>query len=55
MIGHEVPYRVLLPKWIWEQAADKDHFKKLVLDYMRHYPHYAVISVKSGFAICNRK
>jgi hypothetical protein len=55
MIGKEVPYRVLLPNWIWEQATDKDHLKRLVLNYMQRYPHYIVISVKSGFAFCKRK
>lgn len=55
MIGNEAPYRILLPCWIWEQATDKEHLKRLVLQYMQRYPNYIVVSVKSGFAICKRK
>lgn len=47
-------HKVLLPEWIWEDAQDKDHFKQLVLDYMKRYPNYAVKSVKDRFAICER-
>lgn len=45
---------VLLPEWIWRDALDKDHFKKLVLQYMRRYPDYTVKSIKGRFAICDR-
>ena len=48
-------YKVLLPRWIWEEAKDTEHFKKLVLQYMLRYPHYTVKSVKDGFAICVKK
>jgi hypothetical protein len=51
----QVSYKILLPKWIWEEAKDKEHFKQLVLQYMRRYPEYTVKSVKDGFAICERK
>lgn len=44
--------RVLLPEWIWEQAQDKDHLKKLIIDYMRRYPDYRIVKVKDRFAIC---
>jgi hypothetical protein len=55
MLNNEAYYKVLLPKWIWEEAKDKEHFKQLVLQYMRRYPEYTVKSVKGGFAICVRK
>ncbi|UII58099.1 hypothetical protein LS684_20975 (plasmid) [Cytobacillus spongiae] len=47
-------YRVLLPKWIWKQAANKEEAKQFIMDYMKHYPHYRVVAVKNGFAICQR-
>jgi hypothetical protein len=47
-------YRVLLPKWIWEKATSKEEAKRFVKDYMKHYPHYRVVAVKDGFAICQR-
>jgi hypothetical protein len=50
-----VPYKVLLPKWIWEEAKDKEDLKKLVLQYMQRYPEYIVKTVKDGFAICIQK
>lgn len=52
----DVPYKVLLPKWIWEEAQNEVHFKQLVLQYMqKSYPYYKVIKVKEKFAICERK
>jgi hypothetical protein len=50
-----VPYKILLPKWNWEEAKDKEHLKRLVLQYMQRYPEYTVKSVKDGFAICIKK
>lgn len=44
--------KVVLPRWIWEQAKDKEDFKRLVLQYMERYPDYSVKSVKDGLAIC---
>jgi hypothetical protein len=46
---------VLLPAWIFEQAKDKEHLKKLVLEYMQRYPDYVVKSVKNKFAVCERR
>jgi hypothetical protein len=46
---------VLMPVWIYEQAEDKEHFKKLVLQYMRRYPDYTVKAIRNGFAVCERK
>jgi len=45
---------VLLPEWIWEEAKDKEHLKKLVLQYMRRYPDYTIKGVKNRMAICIR-
>lgn len=55
MILNTVPYKVLLPRWIWEEAEDKEHFKKLVMGYMERYPHYKVVRIQEKFAICVRK
>jgi hypothetical protein len=46
---------VLLPAWIWEEAKDKEHLIKLVLEYMQNYPHYTVKKIKDRFAICERE
>lgn len=55
MIDNQTPYKVLLPERILKEVNHIDHFKKLVLDYMRRYPHYAVIRVEKGFAVCARR
>ncbi|WP_248892260.1 hypothetical protein [Bacillus methanolicus] len=55
MIGKDVPYKVLLPEWIWKEAKTKEEVKRLVLQYMQRYPYYAVKKVKDGFAVCVRK
>jgi hypothetical protein len=55
MMGQGAPYRVLLPQRIFEEAQDKEHLKRLILEYMKHYPNYVVKSVKDGFAICIRE
>ncbi|MGG3890074.1 hypothetical protein [Metabacillus fastidiosus] len=55
MIDHTVPYKVLLPKRLWEEARDKKHLKELILIYMKRYPHYVIRTVKDGFAECERK
>lgn len=44
--------RVILPKWIWEKAKDKAHFKELEAHYMRHYPGYKVVEIGKYYAIC---
>ena len=47
---------VLLPRWIWEEARDKQQFKQFVLQYIRkNYPHYKVIKINGHFAVCVRK
>ena len=51
-----VPNRVLLPKWIFEQAQDnEDEIRRLVMEYMKRYPNYRTISIHGSFAICERK
>jgi len=47
--------KVVLPSRIFKEAQDKEHLKKLVLQYMQRYPDYAVKAVKNGFAICERR
>lgn len=50
---HELT-RVVLPKWIWEEATDKDHFKQLVQQYMYRYKGYKIIEIGKYYAICER-
>ncbi|MGY0692947.1 hypothetical protein ACW2QC_09190 [Virgibacillus sp. FSP13] len=46
--------RVILPRWIWDIAEDKEHFKQLVSSYMTRYPGYKVIEIGKYYAICER-
>ncbi len=55
MLNNPPTYKVLLPRWIWEEAKDKEHFKQLVREYMRRYPELTVKRVTNGFAICIKK
>jgi hypothetical protein len=55
LINQEVPYKVLLPKWIWERAQAKEDVKRMILKYMERYPHYHVSGIQNGKAICERK
>jgi hypothetical protein len=48
-------YRVLLPDRLKQQASSKEEYKELVLRYMESYPHYQIIAIKNGFAICVRR
>lgn len=46
---------VVLPTKFWDEAKDKEHFKQLVLKYMRkNYPTYQIKRIKNGFAVCER-
>ncbi|WP_370225256.1 hypothetical protein [Cytobacillus sp.] len=45
---------IVLPKKLFERAENKEHFKQLVLDYMKRYPDYSVKMIKNGMARCNR-
>ncbi|MFK5708638.1 hypothetical protein [Lysinibacillus boronitolerans] len=51
---NNVPTKVLLPAWIFEQVKDNDEIKRLVLDYMRRYPNYRIVKVSGSFAVCER-
>ncbi|MEQ6355938.1 hypothetical protein ABNX05_15010 [Lysinibacillus sp. M3] len=52
---NDVPNRVLLPHWIFEQAnGDKDEIKRLVLQYMTRYPNYRLLKISGCFAICQK-
>jgi hypothetical protein len=55
LIKEQVPYKVLLPAWIWEEAHDKEEFKRNLARYMVRYPHYIVKGIKDGFALCERQ
>lgn len=47
--------KVVLPRWIWEKAKDKEDFKRLVLQYMERYPDYIVKKVEGSLAVCVKK
>ncbi len=47
-------HNVLLPKWIFENSNNEKEVQAHVLDYMQRYPEYNLISIKNGFAICER-
>ena len=49
-----VNYRVLLPKWVFESSLTNDDVQAKALNYMQRYPHYIVIKIENGFAICSR-
>jgi len=52
---NNVPSKVLLPTWIFQQAGgNKDEIKRLVLQYMTRYPNYRIIKVSGSFAHCER-
>ncbi|MEK4171003.1 hypothetical protein MHI22_05445 [Lysinibacillus sp. FSL L8-0312] len=50
---NNVPTKVLLPAWIFEQAKDNDEIRRLVLDYMRRYPNYRIVKISGSFAHCD--
>lgn len=49
-----VPYKVLLPKWVFEYAKTDHEILTKAIQYMQRYPHYTVIRVEKQFAICER-
>ncbi|MGE7940655.1 hypothetical protein ACQKNB_01070 [Lysinibacillus xylanilyticus] len=52
---NNVPSKVLLPAWIFQQArGNNDEIKRLVLQYMTRYPNYRIIKVSDSFAVCER-
>lgn len=51
----DVPSKVLLPQWIWEQSGDDSEKLSLLVDsYMTRYKGYRVLEIKKPFAICKR-
>ncbi|AVK96695.1 hypothetical protein FCT18_21085 [Lysinibacillus sphaericus] len=54
LLNSNVPHKVLLPAWIFQQAKDNDQIKRLVLQYMIRYPNYRIIKIKGSFAVCER-
>jgi hypothetical protein len=51
LIKDNVPYRVYLPKWVFD-TTDKEQFKKNLTRYMRWYPNYVVRRIEGREAIC---
>lgn len=50
-----VPNRVLLPRWVFDQAqGNEEELRRLVLQYMQRYPNYKIIKVSGSFAVCER-
>ncbi|QPR69609.1 hypothetical protein I6G82_08500 [Lysinibacillus macroides] len=51
-----VPSRVLLPQWIFDQAAgDETELYRLVRRYLwQSYQGYKIIRIEGSFAICER-
>lgn len=54
MDWNSVQTTVVLPKWIWDEAKDKDHFKQLINQYMKRYPNYKIMKLGKYYAICKR-
>ncbi|GED66289.1 hypothetical protein LFU01_47410 [Lysinibacillus fusiformis] len=53
-MNSNVPHKVLLPAWIFQQAKDNDEIRRLVLEYVTRYPNYRVIKVSGSFAVCEK-
>lgn len=54
MALNDVPTRIILPRWIWKEAKDKEHFKQLISWYMQRYPNYKIIELGKYYAVCER-
>lgn len=49
----KVQTTVVLPRWIWDEAKDADHFKELISEYMKKsYPGYKIKRLGRYYAIC---
>ena len=46
--------RIVLPKWIWDNAENKQEFKRNISQYMKRYPGYRVVEVRKYYCICER-
>lgn len=49
-----VKFRVLLPKWVFENSLTDEDVQANTINYMQRYPHYVLIKIENGFAICDR-
>lgn len=49
-----VPYKVLLPKHIFKGQKSEKEVLALTKEYMQRYPHYTLIRIENGFAVCER-
>ncbi|UKJ44316.1 hypothetical protein [Lysinibacillus sp. ACHW1.5] len=54
-MNSNVPHKVLLPAWIFQQAKDNDEIRRLVLQYMTRYPNYRIVKVSGSFVVCERE
>ncbi|MBG9479395.1 hypothetical protein ABE60_18320 [Lysinibacillus sphaericus] len=51
-----VPHRVLLPLWIFEQAkGDENEIRRLAIQYMTRYQNYRLLKISGNFAVCERE
>ena len=48
------PYKVLLPKWVFKEEDNEKQVQARAQYYMQRYPHYNLIRIENGFAICGR-
>lgn len=44
--------RVILPRWCWDNAADKQELKENISKYMARYPDYFIKEVGKYYVIC---
>lgn len=44
--------RIALPKWCWDNAANKEELKQNISTYMSRYPGYDVKEVGKYYVIC---
>lgn len=46
-----VPYKVLLPDWVFAQPGKE---RELAETYLQRYPHYHLIKIDNRLAVCER-
>lgn len=45
--------RIILPKWCWDNAKDKQELKQNISSYLKRYPGYTIKEVGKYYAICD--
>lgn len=45
---------IVLPKWCWDSADDKQELKQNISTYLRRYPGYRAVEIGKHYAICER-